>query len=62
MSVEHPEPVELNTWIRTIRRCSGTAGGEIRTSAVYSSSNNHGTETAAVFCVGMEDCGDLVSY
>lgn len=54
MSVDYPEPVELNIQIRTIRKCSDT-GGEIQTSAVYLSSNNHGTEIAPVFNVGTED-------
>lgn len=35
MSVDYPEPVEINTQIRTIRKPSDTAGGEIQTSAVY---------------------------
>lgn len=34
MSVDYPEPVELNTQIRTLKP-SDTAGGVIQTSAVY---------------------------
>lgn len=53
--MEYPEPIELNIWIRTIRKCSDTAGGEIQLSAMYSSSNNHGTEMTAGFNAGAED-------
>lgn len=35
MSVDYPEPVELNIQIRTLRNPSDVAGGEIQASAEY---------------------------
>lgn len=46
---------DWDTQIRTLRKPLDIAGGEIQTSAVYLSSNNHGTETAAIFNTGTGD-------
>lgn len=56
MSVEYPEPAELNIHIRTVRKCSDAAGREIQqASTACLSCNSHGTEAAAGFDVGSED-------
>lgn len=60
MSVDYPEPVELNTQIRTLRKPSGIAVGRNSNFISVFVSNNHGTEIAAVFDVGTGDSGNLL--
>lgn len=60
MSVDYPEPVELNTQIRTLRKPSDIAGGEIKTSAVYLSVTVMVQTWLLFLVVGMGDSENLL--